>query len=101
MKLLQWAPFDLTLARMLLDYSFEKGINKKVPLDYITGFSKINNHSRLEPETFDGEKKFGKKYRFFKPRDNSELNISTEARKAMLFLVRTWRYLWIGSKPLR
>ena len=72
-KLLQWAPFDLTLARMLLDYSFEKGINKKVPLDYITGFSKINNHSRLEPETFDGEKKFGKKYRFFKPRDKQRI----------------------------
>lgn len=72
-KLLQWAPFDLTLAGMLLDYSFFKGINKKVPLDYITGFSKINNHSRLEPETFDGEKKFGRKYRFFKPRDSQRI----------------------------
>ena len=54
------APFDLTLARILLT----DPAGRPVLLDYLTGFSKINNGERFEPDLFDAEgARFDRTYR--------------------------------------
>lgn len=45
------APWDPTLARLLLS----RPEGRAVAFDYITGFSKINNPNRFEPDSFPGE----------------------------------------------
>lgn len=54
------APFDPTLARLLL----EDPAGRSVFLDYVTGFSKINNSDRFEPDLFEAEgSRFERTYR--------------------------------------
>ena len=68
-KLFQRAPLDSTLAKELLGYSFREGIAYTVFLDYISGFSKINNRDRFKPDIREDEAKFERNYRFLKSRD--------------------------------
>jgi len=68
-KLFQRAPFDPTLAKMLLRYTFQERIAYTVFLDYISGFSKINNRDRFKPDIREDEAKFERNYRFLKSRD--------------------------------
>ncbi len=54
------APFDFTLARLLLRHP----ATRLVGLDYVSGFSKINNPSRFTPDLFANEgDRFDRVYR--------------------------------------
>lgn len=57
-KLLGRTPFDVTIARRLLSYGLHEGIDPRALLDYVTGFSKINNHERFERDIWEGERQF-------------------------------------------
>jgi hypothetical protein len=72
-KLFQRAPFDFTLAKMLFNYTFQEGIAYTVFLDYLSGFSKINNRDRFKPDVREDEAKFDRKYRFIASRDMTRI----------------------------
>ncbi len=55
--LLSRTPFDPTTLRLFLDYMSE-GVDPRAVLDYATGFSKINNHERFEPDKWEAEDRF-------------------------------------------
>ena len=57
-KLLRRTPFDPALAWQLARYSLNDGVRATAVLDYISGFSKINNRERFEPDIWDGETTF-------------------------------------------
>lgn len=58
-RLLHRAPFDPALARLLLG----SGAPLTVALDYITGFSKINNADRFRPDRPEEAARFDRTYR--------------------------------------
>lgn len=62
-KVLARAPFDLSVASRLLAYAAGEGISLVAPLDYVVGFSKINNRERFERDLWDGETQFDRRYR--------------------------------------
>ena len=63
-SLFQRAPADLTLANLLLSYGFNSGVSLRVAVDYISGFSKINNPNRFELDISNDElKRFDKIHR--------------------------------------
>lgn len=62
-KLLGRTPFDATIARRLLSYSLHEGVDFRALLDYVTGFSKINNRERFERDIWEGEKQFDRVFR--------------------------------------
>lgn len=55
--LLSRTPFDPVTLRLLLGYMTE-GVDPRAVLDYATGFSKINNHDRFEPDKWEAEARF-------------------------------------------
>lgn len=57
-RLFYRAPFDPALARLLL----QEPARRAVALDYITGFSKINNADRFKPDVGDEEARFTRTY---------------------------------------
>jgi hypothetical protein len=57
-KLLGRTPLDATIARRLLSYSLHEGVDFRAVLDYVTGFSKINNRDRFDRDVWEGEKQF-------------------------------------------
>jgi hypothetical protein len=62
-KLLRRTPFQPTLARRFLDYSMHEGVDALAVLDYVTGFSKINNRERFQRDVWEGEAKFDRVHR--------------------------------------
>jgi hypothetical protein len=59
-SLLQRAPFDLALLRLLLSNPATRGVAR----DYALGFTKINNTDRFEPDLFEEEAtRFDRTYR--------------------------------------
>ena len=61
--LLRRTPFEPTVARRLVDYSLSEGVDPHAVLDYLTGFSKINNRERFQPDIWEGEAQFDRPYR--------------------------------------
>lgn len=55
--LLSRTPLDAAALRLYLDY-LSLGVDPRAVLDYATGFSKINNHERFEPDKWKGEERF-------------------------------------------
>jgi DNA invertase Pin-like site-specific DNA recombinase len=47
----------------MLDYSRNNGVDPRAVLDYVSGFSKINNRERFERDVWEGEKQFDRVYR--------------------------------------
>jgi hypothetical protein len=62
-KLLRRTPLDLDVARRLSVYVRQEGVDPRALLDYVTGFSKVNNRERFEPDVWEGEKQFERVYR--------------------------------------
>ena len=62
-KLLRRTPFDPAIARRLWNYARHEGVDARAVLDYVSGFSKINNRERFEPDLWEGEKQFDRAYR--------------------------------------
>lgn len=63
-RLFRRAPFDPALARLLLRYGARGEASFGVALDYVSGFSKINNPERFKPDVSEDElKRFGRVHR--------------------------------------
>ena len=62
-KLLRRTPFDPAILHRLLDYSRKEGVSPVAVLDYVTGFSKINNRERFQQDIWEGELQFDRVYR--------------------------------------
>jgi len=61
-KLLRRTPFEPAIARRLWDYARDEGVDPRAVLDYVTGFSKINNRERFERDIWEGERQFDRVY---------------------------------------
>ena len=68
-KLLGRTPFSVALAANLVRYAWEENVDPRAGLDYLTGFSKINNRDRFRRDSFEGEATFD---RTFKPSASAE-----------------------------
>jgi len=62
-KLIRRTPFEPAIAQRLLSYCLHEGVDPRAFLDYLTGFSKINNHERFERDIWEGEKQFDRVFR--------------------------------------
>jgi hypothetical protein len=62
-KLLRRTPLDADIARRLFAYWRLERVDPRALLDYASGFSKINNRERFEPDIWEGEKQFERVYR--------------------------------------
>ena len=62
-KLLRRTPFEPVLARRFLDYCMNEGVDGFALLDYVTGFSKLNNRERFRRDVWEGEIKFDRIFR--------------------------------------
>jgi len=62
-KLLRRTPFEPAIARHLWDYSLHEGVDAVAVLDYVSGFSKINNRERFQQDVWEGEAQFDRVYR--------------------------------------
>jgi hypothetical protein len=63
-KLIRRTPFDPAVAARLWRYCIDEGVDPRALLDYVTGFSKVNNRERFEPDIWEGEKQFDRVYRY-------------------------------------
>ena len=61
-KLLRRTPFDPAIARRLWDYALHEGVDARAVLDYVSGFSKINNRERFLRDVWEGEAQFERAY---------------------------------------
>jgi len=61
--LLRRTPFSPGVARSLAGYSRREGVDPRAVLDYVSGFSKINNRERFEPDVWEGERQFDRVFR--------------------------------------
>lgn len=61
-KLLRRTPFEWTIARSLFQYSRHEGVTPLAVLDYVSGFSKINNRERFQRDQWEGEAQFDRFY---------------------------------------
>ncbi len=61
-KLLRRTPFEPAIARRLCDYARHEGVDPRAVLDYVAGFSKINNRERFERDVWEGERQFERVY---------------------------------------
>lgn len=61
-KLLRGTPFEAAIARRLWHYSRREGVDPRALLDYVTGFSKINNRDRFQQDIWEGELQFNRTY---------------------------------------
>jgi hypothetical protein len=62
-KLLARTPFDRGTAQDLWHYVRAENVPVRAWLDYATGFSKINNRDRFQPDRWDGERQFEQVWR--------------------------------------
>lgn len=62
-KLLRATPFKPATAWLLLQYVQHDSVGLRALVDYVTGFSKINNRDRLQKDVWEGELQFDRVYR--------------------------------------
>jgi hypothetical protein len=61
--LVRRTPLKRSIAAELYGYIRDEGVDPRAGLDYITGFSKINNRERFETDVWEGELQFERVYR--------------------------------------
>lgn len=61
-KLLRRTPLESAIATRLWGYARDEGVDPRALLDYVAGFSKINNRERFERDLWEGEKQFDRVY---------------------------------------
>lgn len=61
--LLSRTPLKLSMISELFRYCVENDVTPLAFLDYVTGFSKLNNRDRFKPDVWEGEAKFGRVFR--------------------------------------
>jgi hypothetical protein len=57
-RLLRRTPWDPAVAAGLMRYVRDEGVDMRAWLDYVSGFSKINNRERFEADAWEGEAQF-------------------------------------------
>lgn len=62
-KLLRRTPLEAATAWRLAGYAFREGVEARALLDYLVGFSKINNRERFQRDAWEGESQFEKVHR--------------------------------------
>jgi hypothetical protein len=62
-KLLRRTPLESAIAERLWGYARDEGVDPRAVLDYVSGFSKINNRERFERDVWEGEAQFDRVYR--------------------------------------
>ena len=62
-KLLRRTPLEPAIAALLSDYVRHEGVDPRALLDYVAGFSKINNRERFRLDAWEGEGQFERVYR--------------------------------------
>jgi len=62
-KLIRGTPFAPAIAWRLERYVRRDGVDPRALLDYLSGFSKINNRDRFQRDTWEGEAQFDRVYR--------------------------------------
>jgi hypothetical protein len=62
-KLMRRTPLKRSIAVELFGYIRDEGVDPRAGVDYVTGFSKINNRDRFEPDVWEGELQFERVYR--------------------------------------
>lgn len=62
-KLIRRTPYDPAVAARMWRYAREEGVDPRAVLDYMTGFSKVNNRERLQRDAWEGEAQFERVYR--------------------------------------
>lgn len=62
-KLLRRTPLEPAITRLLLDYSLHERVDALAVLDYVSGFSKINNRQRFRRDIWEGEARFDRVHR--------------------------------------
>ena len=62
-KLLRRTPLEPAIAQRLVEYVEYEGVDGRALLDYVSGFSKINNRERFQPDLWEGETQFERAYR--------------------------------------
>lgn len=62
-RLLRRAPYDPAMARRLLTYAAVEGVDWRAPLDYLSGFSKLNDRDRFALDQWDAEASFARAYK--------------------------------------
>jgi hypothetical protein len=62
-KLLRRTPLECATARRLWDYARREGVDARAVLDYLSGFSKVNNPERFQRDVWEGEAQFDRVYR--------------------------------------
>lgn len=62
-KLIRRTPFDPAIAARMWRYAREEGVDPRAVLDYVTGFSKVNDRERFERDVWEGEAQFERVYR--------------------------------------
>lgn len=62
-KLLRRTPLEPAIAQRLYDYARQEGVDARAVLDYVSGFSKINNRERFQRDVWEGEAQFERAYR--------------------------------------
>lgn len=62
-KLLRRTPWEPATAASLARHVREEGVDMRAPLDYASGFSKLNNRERFERDVWDGAAQFDRSAR--------------------------------------
>jgi len=62
-KLLRRMPLDAATARRLWRYARQEGVEARAVVDYLSGFSKINNPERFRRDVWEGEVQFDRAHR--------------------------------------
>jgi hypothetical protein len=62
-KLLRRTPSEPAIAARLWDYARREGVDPRAVLDYVSGFSKINNRERFKRDVWEGEAQFEREVR--------------------------------------
>lgn len=62
-KLIRRTPYEPAVAARMWRYAREEGVDPRAVLDYVSGFSKVNNRERLKPDVWEGEAQFERVYR--------------------------------------
>ena len=62
-KLLRTTPFSIATAELLWRYCRDENVDPRSLLDYLTGFSKINNRDRFQRDIWEGEHQWDRVYR--------------------------------------
>jgi hypothetical protein len=57
-KLLRRTPFAWATTRRLAGYAWREGVDPRVVLDHVSGFSKVNNPERFQRDVWEGEAQF-------------------------------------------